>query len=87
LSPFVIRKCMHHKSLESQVPYTHKGVEEVSRLLNETTDQLALPGSGVRPLGWASLLEQGFDDIDPQGLFTGNNPTLLKNNYGKKKYK
>lgn len=74
LSPLVIRKCMHHKSLESQVPYTHKGVDEVSCLLTEATRQLGLPESNAKSLDWESLVEHGFEDVDPHGYFTGKNP-------------
>ncbi|MBQ0746555.1 MAG: site-specific integrase [Marinobacter sp.] len=76
LSPLVIRKCLHHKSLESQLPYTQKGTDEVSRLLSEATERLALPDSKVKPLDWKTLVEHGFEDIDPQGYFTGKHPKL-----------
>jgi integrase len=76
LNPLVIRRCMHHKSLESQVPYTGKGQQEISDELNKATLQLANPESKVKPLDWQTLVEHGFDDIDPQGYFTGKHPKL-----------
>ncbi|GAC35351.1 phage integrase family protein [Paraglaciecola polaris LMG 21857] len=76
LNPLVIRRCMHHKSLESQVPYTGKGQQEISDELNKATLQLANPESKVKSLDWKSLVEHGFDDIDPQGYFTGKHPKL-----------
>lgn len=76
LNALVIRRCMHHKSLESQVPYTGKGQQEISDELNKSTLQLANPESKVKPLDWKTLVEHGFDDIDPQGYFTGKNPKL-----------
>jgi integrase len=76
LNALVIRRCMHHKSLESQVPYTGKGQQEISDELNKATLQLANPESKVKPLDWKTLVEHGFDDIDPQGYFTGKNPKL-----------
>jgi hypothetical protein len=76
LNPLVIRRCMHHKSLESQVPYTGKGQQEISDELNKATLQLANPESKVKPLDWKTLVEHGFDDIDPQGYFTGKHPKL-----------
>ena len=76
LNPLVIRRCMHHKSLESQVPYTGKGQQEISDELNKATLQLANPESKVKALDWQTLVEHGFDDIDPQGYFTGKHPKL-----------
>jgi integrase len=76
LNPLVIRRCMHHKSLESQVPYTGKGQQEISDELNKATLQLANPKSKVKSLDWQTLVEHGFDDMDPQGYFTGKHPKL-----------
>lgn len=76
LNPLVIRRCMHHKSLESQVPYTGKGQQEISDELNKATLQLANPESKVKALDWQTLVEHNFDDIDPQGYFTGKHPKL-----------
>jgi hypothetical protein len=30
----------------------------------------------VKALDWQTLVEHGFDDIDPQGYFTGKHPKL-----------
>ena len=76
LSPLVIRRCMHHKSLESQIPYTGKGQHEISEELNKATLQLANPESRVKAHDWKELVEYGFEDIDPQGYFTGKHPKL-----------
>lgn len=76
LNPLIIRRCMHHKSLESQLPYTGKGQQEISDELNKATLQLANPESKVKALDWKELTEYGFDDIDPQGYFTGKHPKL-----------
>ena len=76
LNPLVIRRCMHHKSLASQIPYTGKGQQEISDALNKATLQLATPESKVKALDWKKLVEYGFEDIDPQGYFTGKNPKL-----------
>ncbi len=32
--------------------------------------------SPVKALDWKELVEHGFDDIDPQGYFTGKHPKL-----------
>ena len=76
LSPLVIRRCMHHKSLDSQIPYTGKGQKEISDELTKATLLLANPDSKVKILDWKALTEHGFNDIDPQGYFTGRNPKL-----------
>lgn len=74
--PLVIKRCMHHKSLVSQLPYTAKGQKEISDLLAEATSQLngfEASTTKVYP-DWGVLLEHGFEDIDPQGLFSGKFP-------------
>ena len=76
LNPLVIRRCMHHKSLESQTVYTGKSQQEISDELTKATLQLANPASRVKSLDWKTLVEHGFDDIDPQGYFTGKHPKL-----------
>ena len=74
LSPLLIRRCLHHKSLESQVPYTGKSHIDISNELQEATNQLSQTESVVKPIDWINLVQSGFDDIDPQGYFTGKNP-------------
>ena len=74
LSPLIIRRCMHHKSLDSQIPYTGKGQQKISDELDKATLQLANPESNVNALGWENLIEYGFEDIDPQGYFSGKQP-------------
>lgn len=76
LNPLVIRRCMHHKSLESQTVYTGKSQQEISDELTQATLQLAKPESKVKSLDWKTLVEHGFEDIDPQGYFTGKHPKL-----------
>lgn len=76
LNPLVIRRCMHHKSLDSQIPYTGKGQQEISDELTQATLQLENPESKVKALDWKALVEHGFDDIDPQGYFAGKYPKL-----------
>ncbi|MEE9712353.1 hypothetical protein [Aeromonas caviae] len=50
--------------------------QEISDELNKATLQLANPESKVKALDWKELVEHGFDDIDPQGYFTGKHPKL-----------
>lgn len=76
LHPLVIRRCLHHKSLDSQLPYTGKSQEEVSRALSDASQRLNNPGSKIFSTDWKSLVEHGFDDIDPQGYFSGKHPKL-----------
>ena len=74
ISPFVISRCLHHKSLDSQLVYTKKAEQEVSDALNKATQQLTNPQFKVEALNWEKLTEYGFSDIDPYGYFTGKNP-------------
>ncbi|MCR3962329.1 MULTISPECIES: gamma-mobile-trio recombinase GmtY [Aeromonas] len=76
VSPLVIRRCLHHKTLEAQTIYTSADHQETSEALTEATLQLASPDSKVQPLDWQALTEHGFEDIDPQGYFTGKHPKL-----------
>lgn len=81
LSSLIIKKCMHHKSIESQLVYTSPSAIEVSTALTEASEQLQL-GSNVRKpvecFDWQTLTTHGFEDIDPYGHFTGKNPKLGK---------
>ncbi|MBF4217889.1 integrase, partial [Vibrio anguillarum] len=76
VDPLIRKKCLHHKSLDSQLPYTGSSQQEVSDELTQATQQLADPESKVKVLDWKALVEHGFDDIDPQGYFTGKHPKL-----------
>lgn len=70
----MISRCLHHKSLDSQLVYTKKAEQEVSDALNKATQQLTNPQFKVEALNWEKLTEYGFSDIDPYGYFTGKNP-------------
>lgn len=77
VSPLIIKKCMHHASLESQTVYTAPSLKEVSKRLTEATEQLE--NSIEHPsLDWKALVENGFEDIDPFGYFTGKQPKLTR---------
>lgn len=76
IDPLIRKKCLHHKSLESQTIYTMPGNQRVSEMLNAASEQLAQPGTKVLGTDWEALLEHGFSDIDPQGLYTGKQPRL-----------
>ncbi|MFA9395766.1 MAG: gamma-mobile-trio recombinase GmtY [Halodesulfovibrio sp.] len=79
----VIKKCLHHASLDSQAVYTTPTAIEVTASLNAATEQLLHPEHPVEQIGtpsWAVLTQHGFNDIDPDGLFTGKYPKLGKRN-------
>lgn len=76
IDPLIRKKCLHHKSLESQTVYTLPGNQDVSNMLNAASEQLARPDAKVVTTDWKALLEHGFEDIDPQGLYTGKRPRL-----------
>lgn len=81
VDPLIIKKSLHHKSLDSQVVYTLPSNAKVSQALSQASQQLQL-GSGASKTAtsfdWKTLAEHGFDDIDPNGNFTGKNPRLGK---------
>jgi len=80
VDPLIIKKVMHHSSLVSQEPYTAPGIDRVTDALD--TVQLHLggrpeDGAPKPPIPpWEELLRHGFEDIDPDGLFSGANPKL-----------
>jgi len=81
IDPLIRKKCLHHKSLESQMVYTMPSSQQVSNALSNASEQLKL-GSDQLRLGasfdWKTLAEHSFEDIDPDGYFTGKNPRLVK---------
>jgi len=80
VSPLVKQKALHHKSVGSQVVYTAPNATDVSNALNEATqvlDGLVAEGRHVKPtFDIEKLLAYGFEDVDPDGLFSGPNPKL-----------
>ena len=81
ISPFYIQKCLHHASIESQLVYTDPDASEVSDALTLATSGLNLDDANKKirtNLEWKNLLEHGFNDIDPQGLFSGKNPKFKR---------
>ena len=72
INPLVIRRCMHHKSLESQTPYTEPNFNEISNTLTTATEAL-VKGETPLDLSWESLTKYGFNDIDPHQYFSGKN--------------
>lgn len=81
IDSMVIKKCMHHKSIESQVVYTLPSNQQVSTALSQAERQLKLGQDATKnklSFDWKSLVEQGFKDIDPKGYYTGKDPVLGK---------
>ncbi|GHE73648.1 integrase [Camelimonas fluminis] len=76
IDPLIRKKCLHHKSLQSQMVYTLPGNQDVSNMLNAASEQLAGTGAKVGNADWKTLVEHGFADIDPQRLYTGHRPRL-----------
>jgi hypothetical protein len=82
IDPILRRKALHHKSLASQAVYTAPNVTDVTRALNAAQtalDRHAADGRMVKPeLDMARLLAFGFENIDPDGLLSGENPKLMR---------
>lgn len=76
IDPLIRKKCLHHKSLESQTVYTLPGNQDVSNMLSVASEQLARSDAKMMSTDWKALVEHGFEDIDPQGLYTGKRPRL-----------
>lgn len=80
VDPQVKQKALHHKSIGSQAVYTAPNAVDVSNALNEaaqTLDRLVLEGRHVKPtFDITKLLAHGFEDVDPDGLFSGPHPKL-----------
>lgn len=76
----VIQKVMHHRSIASQARYTMPGIRRVTQSLIAAQALLELRSAeDATPLpvpDWEALLRHGFEDIDPDGLFSGPNPKL-----------
>lgn len=81
VEPIIIKKCLHHFSIESQLVYTTPSVKEVTKALTGAAEKLLNLSDSNEEIGtpsWQVLLEHGFDDIDPFKLFTGKNPKFGK---------
>lgn len=82
VSPRLIQKVLHHRSLSSQEPYTAPGIARVTQALDAAYQRLEHKGetgetSSVLP-HWDDLLRHGFADIDPGSLFSGVAPKLRR---------
>lgn len=74
VSAIIIKKCLHHASIESQTVYTTLTTKEVTTSLNAAMKRLLNPIQTVEQTGipsWELLIQRGFSDIGPSGLLTG----------------
>jgi len=82
IDPVIIRKALHHSSINSQVVYTSPSIKDVSRALSSSShrlDELSEKGEIIKPVdNWKELLKFGFEDVDPFGLLSGAHPKLIK---------
>lgn len=79
----VIKKCLHHSSLESQIIYTTPTLSEIKKDLSAANLRLLNPIDAEENMvetSWEALTAYGFEDIDPNALFTGKYPKLRKHN-------
>ncbi|PSV16137.1 gamma-mobile-trio recombinase GmtY [Photobacterium kishitanii] len=82
IDPLLIKKAMHHSSLISQTIYTQPGIRDVSHALETATEQLDKKLHNVFredvEISWKTILEHGFSNIDPDGLFSGRYPKFKR---------
>lgn len=82
IDPRFIKKALHHSSLLSQTVYTQPSVREVSLACERATKNLeGNHHTAFREdveLSWSAIMERGFEDIDPDGLFSGRSPRFRK---------
>ncbi|KEQ14055.1 gamma-mobile-trio recombinase GmtY [Endozoicomonas numazuensis] len=82
IDPLLRKIALHHSSLESQSIYTQPGAFDVTEACNKATQLLesAESSTPARPayLSWKELVRTGFEDIDPNGLFSGHNPKFRR---------
>jgi integrase len=88
VNPRIIQKVLHHSSIESQIPYTTPNVQRVTQALNQSytlLEQKIADQQGLDVLpDWHDILKTGFEDIDPNGLFSGFDPMIKGSINGKK---
>lgn len=81
----VIKKCLHHSSIMSQAVYTTATANEITSNLNDAMYRLSSTNDSSQEQGenvpsWDAILEKGFEDIDPNGLFSGKKLLIGKTN-------
>lgn len=79
VSELIIKKCLHHASIDSQIVYTTPTINEVNACLKDATQRLltsSTPTDRIDTPNWDDLVQYGYKDIDPKGLFSGKHPKL-----------
>lgn len=79
LSPIMIKKCLHHKSIESQVAYTTPSFDTMTKALTHASQELAKVKDQQEVPEWADLISSGSDDIYPSGMLSGPAPKFSYN--------
>jgi hypothetical protein len=74
INSIIIKKALHHKSLESQIVYSEPTIDRVTQILSASSDAIA-NGMSINPI---SFLKYGFEDIDSASLFFGSYPKLKR---------
>lgn len=69
IDPLIIKKCLHHRSLGSQMIYTTPGAQEISDMLTIASEALLKGDAKVHPIDWGMLIDPGFDEMDSQRLY------------------
>lgn len=70
----IIKKCLHHASIESQTVYTTPTAKDITLSLNAATERLSNFNQNHEQVvipSWEVLTQSGFEDIDPGRFFTG----------------
>jgi integrase len=80
VNPRIIQKVLHHSNIESQTPYTTPNIQRVTQALNQSyslLEQKIKQEQSVDVLpDWSDILKTGFEDVDPDGLFSGFDPMI-----------
>lgn len=68
----VIKKAMHHSSIESQQKYTTPSIPEIKRLFDGIEEKLCSSSEHkqCKNQTWSELIKYGFEDVDPLGITT-----------------
>lgn len=78
VDPLIIKKALHHSSLASQSVYTQPGIRDVTQACDEAASRLdSQIHADFRQdveLSWKEIMKTGFEDIDPDGFFSGKYP-------------
>ena len=77
IDPFMCKKALHHKSLDSQVVYTEQGIGKITKEFDKATQILNKGTALTTP----DFLKYDFSDVDPSGLLSGPHPKLRRSRH------